>query len=39
LVSSAALVGAICGQLVFGFLADRIGRKKGKKEKERSRDR
>ncbi len=28
LVSAAALVGAIIGQLVFGFLADRIGRKK-----------
>ena len=29
LVSSAALVGAICGQLFFGWIADRIGRKKG----------
>jgi len=28
-ISSAALAGAIGGQLIFGFLADRIGRKKG----------
>ncbi|KAL6077107.1 Sugar transporter [Balamuthia mandrillaris] len=29
LISSAVLVGALCGQLLFGFLADKIGRKKG----------
>jgi PHS family inorganic phosphate transporter-like MFS transporter len=28
-ISTAALWGAIAGQILFGFLADKIGRKKG----------